>query len=295
MKRKYNKELRILKIFNPFVSKTLIPIFDFFLSISPKNLKDDKDLTVKRFKIKSYDGYEVKVYGFFPRNKFQESLVYFHGGAFYMKGSPYQYNLVRKYAKEANINTFFVDYRLSPKYKYPVPVFDGLYVYKYLLDNCDSLGIDPNRIALGGDSAGGSITTSLSIRIQKENLPLPKYQLLIYPVIDNKMETESMKEFHNTPMWNGRLNKQMWEYYLDKEPYISPLDVVLNIPTYVEVTEYDCLRDEGILYYEKLKENNVKAELNKTSGTMHGYDILYKTNIAKENINKRIEFIKNNK
>lgn len=295
MKRKYNKELRILKIFNPFVSKTLIPICDFFLSISPKNLKDDNDLTVKRFKIKSYDGYEVKVYGFFPKKASKESLVYFHGGAFYMKGSPYQYNLVRKYAKEANINTFFVDYRLSPKYKYPVPVFDGLYVYKYLLDNCDSLDIDPNGIALGGDSAGGSITTSLSIKIQKENLPLPKYQLLIYPVIDNKMETESMKEFHNTPMWNGRLNKQMWKYYLDKEPYISPLDVVLNIPTYVEVTEYDCLRDEGILYYEKLKENNVKAELNKTTGTMHGYDILYKTNIAKENINKRIEFIKNNK
>ncbi len=291
MKRNYNKELRILKIFNPFISKTLIPIFDFFLSMSIKNLKNDKELTVSKFKVKSFDDYEVKVYGFFPREKTDKSIIYFHGGAFYMKGSPYQYNLVRKYAKEANINAFFVDYRLSPKHKYPVPVLDALAVYKWLISKKEEFGIDPYKIGVGGDSAGGSIATSLSIKIKEENLIMPKFQMLIYPVLDDKMNTNSMKEFWNTPMWNGRLNKQMWEYYLADVPYKSPFENVVNVPTYVEVTEYDCLRDEGINYYNLLRENNIQAFLNETKGTMHGYDILYKTQIAKENIKKRIDFI----
>ena len=130
-----------------------------------------------------------------------------------------------------------------------------------------------------------------SIKIKEENLMMPKFQILIYPVLDDKMNTNSMKEFWNTPMWNGRLNKQMWEYYLADVPYKSPFENVVNVPTYVEVTEYDCLRDEGINYYNLLCENNIQAFLNETKGTMHGYDILYKTQIAKENIKKRIDFI----
>ena len=208
-----------------------------------------------------------------------------------MKGSPYQYNLVRKYAKEANINTFFVDYRLSPKHKYPVPVLDGLAVYKWLISKKDELGIDPEKIGVGGDSAGGSIATSLTIKTKEEGLSLPKFQMLIYPVLDDKMETNSMKEFWNTPMWNGRLNKQMWEYYLADVPYKSPFDNILDVPTYIEVTEFDCLRDEGINYYNLLSEKGIETVLNETKGTMHGYDILYKTKIAKENIKKRIDFI----
>ncbi len=70
---------------------------------------------------------------------------------------------------------------------------------------------------------------------------------------------------------------------------------MINIRTYIEVAEYDCLKDEGIKYYEYLKENNISVYLNETLGTVHGYDILLNTQLAKENIKKRIDFIKNTK
>lgn len=297
--KKYNinKEIKILRFFKFSIFKWIIPIYNLFLSIISNNKHTDKNVIVRKIKVKSINGKKIKVYEFIPKKSCNttSSMLYFHGGAFYLKATFYHYSLAKKYATLGNKKVFFVEYRLSLKNKYPTAVWDAYYSYLFLLENSEKLNIDPHDIGVGGDSAGGNIAISLSIFLKENGFALPKYQLLVYPVIDD-IVTQSKIEFVDTPMWNSKLNRKMWKYYLlDKSIYKSPFDNFVNIRTYIEVTEYDCLKDEGIKYYEYLKENNISVYLNETLGTVHGYDILLNTQLAKENIKKRIDFIKNTK
>lgn len=114
------------------------------------------------------------------------------------------------------------------------------------------------------------------------------------------MQTNSMKKFSDTPLWNSKNNKRMWSYYCKnlkgEEIYsVSPMHNSLPqiIPdTYIETAEYDCLHDEGILYGKKLREAGANVEINETRGTIHGYDSALNTKIAIGNIEKRILFLK---
>lgn len=290
MKYNIDKEIRILRFLKFKIVKPIIPICNLFLTLF-KDVRSSKSISVKKYKVPSFDNKMIKVYEYSPRSNTQDALIYFHGGAFYLKGAPYHYKLAKLYAENSNTKVFFVDYRLSPKYKYPHLSLDGVAVYKWILENKEILEVD--NIGVGGDSAGGSLAIDVSIYAKLNNIKLPEYQMLIYPVIDNKLKTLSKDEYLNTPMWNSKLNEKMWKYYLKDDEFRPPLDNFFNITTYIEVAEFDPLKDEGIMYYNYLKENGVQVILNETKGTVHGYDILYKKNIAKNNINKRIDFIMN--
>lgn len=292
--KKYNlsSEIKILRFFKFKMFKFLIPICNLFLTILPKDRRSNKDIKVKKYKIKSFDDKKIKVYEYIPNEKCDKALLYFHGGAFYLKGTPYHYKLCKKYALLSNKKVFFVEYRLSFKNKYPTGVRDGYEVYKWILNNSKELEIDKNCVGVGGDSAGGSISIGLSIMANEEKIILPNFMLLVYPVIDKDLKTKSLEEFVDTPMWNSKLNEKMWKYYLKDCEYKSPFKNLVNIRTYIEVAEFDPLRDEGILYFDFLNKNGVDVVLNKTTGTVHGYDILYNSNIAKENIENRIVFLK---
>lgn len=292
MKYNIDKEIRILRFLKFKIVKPIIPLCNLVLTLF-KDIKSSRSVEVKKHNVTSFDNKKIKVYEYSPRSNTQDALIYFHGGAFYLKGAPYHYKLAKLYAENSNTKVFFVDYRLSPKYKYPHLSLDGVAVYKWIIENNKTLGIDIDNIGVGGDSAGGSLAISLSIYAKLNKMKLPKYQMLIYPVIDNKVKTLSKDEFLNTPMWNSKLNEKMWKYYLNDDEYISPLSNLVNIKTYIETAEFDPVKDEGIMYYNYLKENGVSVVLNQTIGTVHGYDILYKRNIAKINIAKRIEFIIN--
>jgi len=126
------------------------------------------------------------------------------------------------------------------------------------------------------------------------------FQMLIYPVTDARQITESIKNYTDTPLWNSRLTKKMWKLYLkdgvpDNREYASPMEAMSfeNLPdAYVEVSEFDCLRDEGIAYAEALQKSGVNVELNKTIGTIHGFEIAEKSEIVRESVARRIEALK---
>ena len=109
------------------------------------------------------------------------------------------------------------------------------------------------------------------------------------------MNTESMKKFTDTPVWNSILNKKMWDLYLgDNETYISPgemEDVSFMPKTYIETAEFDCLHDEAIEFAEKLKKENIDVIINETKGTIHGFD-MRNGETTKKIVNERMEFIK---
>ncbi|MBS6762202.1 MAG: alpha/beta hydrolase fold domain-containing protein [Clostridium sp.] len=154
---------------------------------------------------------------------------------------------------------------------------------------------------MAGDSAGAAIAACLINICEKEQLVPPCGQMLIYPVTDATLSSESMKVYVDTPLWNAVNNQKMWKYYLkgkneQERIKASPLDNELpgKVPkTYIETAEYDCLHDEGIAYANKLKLMGTSVILNETHGTFHGYDSCLNAKISRTNVKKRIDFIKN--
>ena len=223
-------------------------------------------------------------------------LIYVHGGAFSYRASSYHKKLACMYARNANCRVYFPHYHRTPKYPFPAAYEDVLALYRHISEHSEELGINRNAIGIAGDSAGASIAALISNYYKQENLPPPCLQMLVYPVTDGTMQTDSMKKFSDTPLWNAKNNRRMWSYYCKNSPYdASPLHSCLPpiIPdTYIELAEYDCLHDEGMLYGKKLIEAGASVEINETLGTIHGYDSAINTKIAARNIEKRISFLK---
>lgn len=250
-----------------------------------------------------HDGYAIPIEIFSPISSVQKvpCILFIHGGAFALPATDYHKKLVFDYALGCPAKVIMVDYRLAPQYPYPYGLKDCLAAYTWIHDHVDNLGIDSTRIALCGDSAGGALTAGLAYLINDQALPVPRFQMLVYPVLDSQQESPSMQKFTDTPIRNARLNRKMWNIYLqgtiDKNNavYASPAqnESYTGLPnTYIEVNEYDCLRDEAISYYHKLKKNSANVVLNQTTGTIHGFELNYTSAYTRKILEKRITYMK---
>jgi acetyl esterase/lipase len=169
-----------------------------------------------------------------------------------------------------------------------------------MAESAGRFGIDPKRIAVGGDSAGGNLAAATALLARDGGSAQPCFQMLIYPVIDRRMQTESMKRFSDTPMWNSVLNAKMWKWYLEGAgsaniEYASPIeaDSLVGLPeAYVETAEFDCLHDEGAAYAAALNSAGCLTRLNETSGTMHGFDIVSGSTIVRDSVYARVESLR---
>ena len=127
----------------------------------------------------------------------------------------------------------------------------------------------------------------------------PLGAMLIYPVTDRRMITESMKKFTDTPVWDAKLTKMFWKAYLgNKEPqqiqYASPIEAesLEHFPdTYIEVAEFDSLRDEGIAFAERLRLEGVFTELHEVKGACHGFETALESRIVEKSMQRRIQWI----
>lgn len=134
-------------------------------------------------------------------------------------------------------------------------------------------------------------------------IPMPRAQMLLYPVTDRRMKTESMRKYTDTPICKRGDMEKYFRMYLptddltpDMIPYVSPIEAesLKGIPdTYIEVAEFDCLHDEGVELAHRLKDEGVSVELHETSGTMHGYDIAVNCSLMREYMASRLRFLKN--
>lgn len=299
MKYPIKKDFKFFRKFHPLINKATLTIINFVLTLLPK--RRDKRVAKRKIEIAMPDGFVLKAYLFEPQNARGNlpCLVYFHGGGFIMRNAPCHVKAANAYCLRAKCKVLFVDYRLAPKNAFPTPFNDCFFALKYVFDNSDSLEVDKNAIAVGGDSAGGNLAACVCLQGIQNGLNV-RAQMLIYPVIDENMTSESMRRFTDTPMWNAKLSAKMWKYYLrDKrwqndERYNPTYGKDLSVlpETYVETAEFDCLRDEAKDYADKLKNAGVRVTLNETQGTMHGYDIVEKSEITKLSMAKRIDFLK---
>lgn len=296
-----NEELvSIAKVipFNPFIIRTA----NIYLRLADKLKRIPKGMSVKKFIVSGYLNRPVALEMIEPANNHENlpAMLYIHGGGFAYRASGYQKQLAFQYARAVPCRVIIPDYHLSPRHTYPAALMDNLAVYKWMMKNASKLKIDEKHIIVAGDSAGAAIAACLVNSCEKERLTPPCGQMLIYPVIDASLSTESMKKYVDTPLWNAVNNRKMWKYYLngkseEERKKASPMDSELPemVPkTYIETAEYDCLHDEGIAYANRLKSTGASVMLNETQGTFHGYDSCLDAKISRTNVKKRIEFIK---
>lgn len=196
------------------------------------------------------------------------------------------------------MKTVFVDYRLAPKYKFPTAPNDCLSAYRWVITNAGELGVDTEKMLVCGDSAGGNLATVLCLMAKDAGLTLPKAQMLLYPFVDRRMNTESYRRYKDTPMCNSKDMEKYLKMYVKNPdatqiPYLSPMEASLVgiPPAYIEVAQYDCLRDEGIKYSEALERCGVYTELHEIKAAMHGYDIAKDSGLLNEIMEVRLRFL----
>jgi acetyl esterase/lipase len=286
-----SNEFGIYRLYKIPFNERIFENADKLMSVVPKTIKETKKISYKSKSVKSFDNEKINIYIFEPKKiNTTKVVLYIHGGGFVYRGAKHHYDFCKKLAEEGICKVVYVDYRLAYKYKYPVPIEDAFAAYKYILKKEKN-----KKIIVCGDSAGGCLAIDVIRKAKELNMNIPDYLLLLYPVLDKRMITESMKKFTDTPVWNSVLNKKMWDLYLDgNNDYISPGeigDVSFMPSTYIETAEYDCLHDESIEFAEKLKKEHINVILNETKKTMHGFD-MKNGKITRKAVNERMELIK---
>ncbi len=255
---------------------------------------DELEKIVKIIKTRDQSEIELSIYQAKDINKKQPCLVYFHGGGFFLKDEPHIHKIVMKYATCAKCCVVFVHYRTSDEHPFPIPFYDCCDGVKYVWEHVEELHIDKTRIAVGGDSAGGALAASCTHWCKEAKIPLC-FQMLIYPVIDIRMMSKTAIKYKDSPIWNSRMSKRMWELYLrngvaEKIEYISPIlakDFSNLPPAFIEVCEFDSLYDEGVMYAETLKKYNIPVELSKIEGGIHAFDSIENTELTKNAMDLR--------
>ncbi len=231
-------------------------------------------------------------------------MVFYHGGGWVYQAAPYLFLFARRFTAALHCRTVFVDYRLGPKHRFPAAVYDAFDTYRYVLDHAAELSVDPRRTFVYGDSAGANLAAAVCLMARDKSLPSPACQMLIYPVTDHRMQTESIREYVDTPMCSARSLWLFYRLYLPRLgkvppellPYLSPAEAKSHAglpPAYIETAQFDPLRDEGKAYAGLLRSAGVEAVFRQTEGTMHGYEEAYHTAYVEGLLQDRIAYLKN--
>ncbi|MEA2776741.1 MAG: acetyl esterase [Acetobacteraceae bacterium] len=207
------------------------------------------------------------------------TLVYFHGGGWVWANVDTHDRMTREYAAAGQVAVVSVDYALSPEAKFPQALLECAAVVRFIAERGAEWGLDPARILLGGDSAGGNLALSTALLLRDTGGPALKGVLANYPVSDARFDTPSYREFGSGGY--GLSTERMafyWNVYVPHEidrlhPLAAPLraDLTGLPPVMVLLAELDVLRSEGEALVAKLRTSGVAVETETFAGTVHGF------------------------
>ena len=206
-------------------------------------------------------------------------LLFFHGGGWVIGDVGSYDHLTRYFAHEGRIAVLSVDYRLGPAYRFPTAFNDAFDALRWLEQNAAALALDAGRIAVGGDSAGGSLAATLSAFAADEGLARPAYQFLIYPPLDATERFPSRRKFNRgVPLTPELRTWFMQNFFRSKDDASSPWLRQVDLsepaalpPTYFLAAGYDALVDEGRYYAERLRESGVPVTYDLRPTLAHGF------------------------
>ena len=206
-------------------------------------------------------------------------VLYFHGGGWVLGDCDTHDSLCRRLANQSDCCIVSADYRRAPEHKYPQPLADCFAALNYVAQHHDELRIDPGRMAVAGDSAGGNLAAGVALMTQRLDGPKLAGQLLIYPVIEPNFESASYRQFGEGFGLTRQVMMYFWQCYLqsseqaaDPEAVPSRATSLQSLPrTHVITAEYDVLRDEGEAFASQLSGAGVSTTLRRYEGMLHGF------------------------
>jgi acetyl esterase/lipase len=214
------------------------------------------------------------------------AVLYLHGGGmiFGLEHLGRVYDLVvRDYVTTSDVPMLMVDYRIAPEHPHPTPVEDCYAALRWLADNAATLGVDPARIAVMGDSAGGGLAAGVCLLARDRGGPPIAQQLLIYPMLDDRAHTPD-PQLMPFLTWTYDDNVTGWAALLGERagtdavpPYAAPARAtdLAGLPeTYIDVGDLDIFRDEDIAYARRLSDVGVPTELHLHPGCPHAFEAL---------------------
>lgn len=251
------------------------------MSASILDLPEPRLSRVEDLKIPMRDGCEIKARLFAPSVRDTETplptLVYFHGGGFTI-GSIQTHNvLCRELARIAHCAVISVDYRLAPEHRFPTATNDAWDALQWVAQHLTALGLRANALAVGGDSAGGTLAAVCALHARDAGLNLA-LQLLIYPGTAARQESASHQKFDTGFMLDKATVDWFFDHYIDAKdrddwrfaPMLADSHDSLA-PTWIGLAECDPLVDEGVAYADMLRLAGVSVELEIYHGVVHGF------------------------
>jgi acetyl esterase len=212
------------------------------------------------------------------RDSAAPTMLYLHGGGHVYGGLRSYDAALRFLAEQSGVQVLAVEYRLAPEHPFPAAVDDAAAAYAWLVDHTGQVGADPERLAVGGDSAGGHLAATTAIRAAEKGLPV-RFQLLVYPVTDFGGTSASRRMFDGYYLDEHYMRQAEDAFFAAAEDRRDPLASLVQRtslpaglpPAYVVTAGFDPLRDEGEAYAQLLAESGVEVELGRQAGMIHGF------------------------
>ncbi len=224
-------------------------------------------------------------------------LLWIHGGGYILGDLTADDYTMRSMCVNTGCIMVSTNYRLAPEDPFPAPVEDCYASLKWMVNNANELGIDKTRVAIGGGSAGGGLAAGLAIMTRDRGEIALSFQLLIYPMIDDRNITPSSHAITDLRTWDRAKNIFAWKAYLgdsSKDGVVSPYAAAARAkdlsglpPAYIAVGELDLFLDENIEYAQRLLQAGVATELHVYPGAAHGFDSIISASVAKRFIAER--------
>ncbi len=246
------------------------------LPSEPLEVLRTNDITVP-----SRSNHQIPVRIYLPLNfeKNSPAIIYFHGGGWVLGGIETHDHLTRELANATNAVVISVDYRLAPEHHFPIPLEDCADAVKFVFNHCEEFDIDVNRIAVGGDSAGGNLSAAICLMAKEGLIPMPMYQLLICPVVDADFSKPSYGGSNEFRFLTKTHMIWYWDKYIPepesrKNPLATPLNAkdLSGLPeAYIATAEHDPLLSEGEQYARKLEQFGNKVTYRCFKDLAHGF------------------------
>jgi acetyl esterase len=218
------------------------------------------------------------------------AVVWLRGGGWVTGDLDTEHPLAAWVATGSGAVVISVGYRCAPEHRFPAALDDAYAALTWTATHAAELGIDSDRIALAGHSAGAGLAAAVALRARDQQGPAIRFQLLNQPALDDRQETWSQQKFTDTPWSDRHTLITAWRHYLGSQPatpYAAPAratDLSGLPPAYIATAELDPVRDEGITYALRLLQAGVPVELHQWAGTFHGSFALQSADVSQRQI-----------
>ncbi|MDA3834794.1 MAG: alpha/beta hydrolase [Spirochaetales bacterium] len=238
-------------------------------------------IPVQDASVPAYLYWEIEKTPFNKRDKVHKKplIVFYHGGGWVLGYTVFNDFFCRKLANYTGAAVLAVDYRLAPQHPFPTAVDDSYSAFIWAYQHAPAWGANPDNIFVMGDSAGGNLAAVTCLQSRDRKGPKIAGQILLYPVTDARMQTQSYQTHANAP----KLTRRKMEFFINsykssdqdiQNPYFSPLlaESHANLPPALVITaEYDLLHDEGLAYCDRLLEAGIPSQYLACKETIHGF------------------------